>query len=298
MSKPSLSVSHGPTSRNYISMGLKLHYVDWGNPDAPPVILLHGGRDHCRSWDWVAARLAARWHVICPDLRGHGDSAWSTGNTYMIPGHIYDLAQLVHQQGLAPVTLVAHSLGGNVATRYAGLYPDLVRKLVSIEGLGQTHNPERAKRTPAERFSKWIDDARDIAKHEHQPRRYKSIEEAVGRMKEANKHLSDEQAHHLTVHGIAQQEDGTYCWKFDPYSRPLPPYDMSKEDVESLWARITCPVLLMWGSESWHKDPGADGRAAVFPNARVRGFQGAGHWIHHDKLDEFMIVLEEFLAEA
>jgi pimeloyl-ACP methyl ester carboxylesterase len=68
---------HGPTSNTFISQRLRLHYVDWGNPDAPPLILQHGGRDHCRSWDWVAEELCKDWHVICPDLRGHGDSAWS-----------------------------------------------------------------------------------------------------------------------------------------------------------------------------------------------------------------------------
>ncbi len=67
----------GPTSRIYFSQRLRLHYVDWGNPDAPPLVLLHGGRDHCRNWDWVAEELRKDWHIIAPDLRGHGDSDWS-----------------------------------------------------------------------------------------------------------------------------------------------------------------------------------------------------------------------------
>src|SRR5258708_7519682 len=67
----------GPTSRTYFSQRLRLYYVDWGNPEAPPLLLLHGGRDHCRNWDWVAAELRQDWHVIAPDLRGHGDSQWS-----------------------------------------------------------------------------------------------------------------------------------------------------------------------------------------------------------------------------
>ena len=50
----------GPTSRIFFSQRLRLHYVDWGNPDAPPLMLLHGGRDHCRNWDWVAAGAARR----------------------------------------------------------------------------------------------------------------------------------------------------------------------------------------------------------------------------------------------
>ena len=87
----------GPTSRVYFSQRLRLHYVDWGNPAAPPLLLLHGGRDHCRNWDWVAAGLRDQYHIIAPDLRGHGDSAWSASGHYTMANYIYDLAQLVHQ---------------------------------------------------------------------------------------------------------------------------------------------------------------------------------------------------------
>ena len=65
----------GPTSQTFISQRLRLHYADWGNPDAPPLILLHGGRDRCRNWDWVAQDLRRDYHIIAPDIRGHGDSA-------------------------------------------------------------------------------------------------------------------------------------------------------------------------------------------------------------------------------
>ncbi len=65
----------GPTSQSFISQRLRLNYVDWGNPGAPPLILVHGGRDHCRNWDWVAADLRRDYHIIAPDLRGHGDSS-------------------------------------------------------------------------------------------------------------------------------------------------------------------------------------------------------------------------------
>src|SRR3546814_17625020 len=85
--------------------------------------------------------LADRYHIIAPDLRGHGDSAWSPDGQYDMDSFVYDLAQFVHQLDLAPVTIVAHSLGGHIATRYTGLYLDKVRKLVAIEGPGAA--PER-----------------------------------------------------------------------------------------------------------------------------------------------------------
>src|SRR3546814_10133182 len=100
-------MASGPTSNSFISQRLKLHYVDWGNESAPPLLLVHGGRDHCRSWDWVAEKLADRYHIIAPDLRGHGDSAWSPDGQYDMDSFVYDLAQLIHQLDLAPVTIVA-----------------------------------------------------------------------------------------------------------------------------------------------------------------------------------------------
>ena len=95
-------MSSGPTSHTFFSQRLRLHYVDWGNPTAPPLLMVHGGRDHCRNWDWLAERLRSRWHIIAPDLRGHGDSQWSTEGSYRMDNYVYDLAQLIHQQQLAP----------------------------------------------------------------------------------------------------------------------------------------------------------------------------------------------------
>ena len=285
----------GPTSRTYFSQRLRLHYVDWGNAGAPPLVLVHGGQDHCRNWDWVAARLRHDWHVIAPDLRGHGDSQWSTDGSYTMAGHVYDLAQLIRQQGLAPVTIIGHSLGGNIAIRYTGLYPESVRKLVAIEGLGSSPQTlaERAKRTIDERMRTWIAQERGLAARP--PHRYASIEEAFQRMQAVNKHLSPEQARHLTQHGVNQNEDGTYSWKFDNYVRVWPAYDISIEELHHLWSRITCPTLLVYGKESWASNPAEDGRAQYFQNAEVVTFDGAGHWVHHDRLDAFVEKVQAFL---
>jgi pimeloyl-ACP methyl ester carboxylesterase len=286
----------GPTSRVYFSQRLRLRYVDWGNGAAPPLILLHGGQDHCRNWDWVAQRLRHEWHVIAPDLRGHGDSEWSATGSYTMAGYIYDLAQLIDQQRLAPVTIIAHSLGGNIALRYAGIYPEKVKALVSIEGLGPSPKAlaERAGQTIVERVRKWIDLQHSLAGR--LPRRYATIEDAFRRMQAANKHLSPEQARHLTQHGVNQNEDGTFSWKFDNYVRVWPPYDMRVEEVQELWGRIACPTLLVYGKESWASNPQDDGRAHHFKNARVVSFEKAGHWVHHDRLDAFIDTVREFLA--
>jgi pimeloyl-ACP methyl ester carboxylesterase len=114
-------------------------------------------------------------------------------------------------------------------------------------------------------------------------------------MKEANHHLSDEQARHLTVHGVSQNEDGTYSWKFDPYMRVFGPVDMAEGDVEALWASITCPTLLMYGADSWASNPEKDGRAKHFKNARVVLFEDAAHWLHHDQFERFVAELRAFI---
>jgi pimeloyl-ACP methyl ester carboxylesterase len=286
----------GPTSHRYVSQRLRLNYFDWGNPEAPPLVLVHGGRDHARNWDWVAERLRDRWHVIAPDLRGHGDSQWSRDGSYAMPGYVYDLAQLVHQRQLAPVTLIGHSLGGNIAIRYAGIFPAEVKRLIAIEGLGLSPKSMAARLAKPfdERMRAWIEAQRGLARRAQ--RRYGSIEDAIARMQEANKHLSLEQAGHLARHGVSQNEDGTYSWKFDPYLHVFPPVDAAVEDIERLWASIACPTLLVYGKQSWASNPLEDGRARHFTNARIVTVENAGHWVHHDQTDFFVRTVQEFLG--
>jgi pimeloyl-ACP methyl ester carboxylesterase len=285
----------GPTTNSFISQRLKLNYADWGNPDAPPLLLIHGGRDHCRSWDWVAEELRDDWHIIAPDLRGHGDSAWSPDGNYEMSAFVYDLAQLVHQLNLAPVTIVAHSMGGSIATRYTGLYPENVRKLVAIEGLGPSPKVEAERDAIGirARTRKWIDDKRSAAGR--QPKRYPTLEAALERMRGENTYLTDEQARHLTIHGISRNEDGTWSWKFDNYLNIWAAFDMSRDDLHAIWAAITCPILMMYGANSWASNPEKDGRISHFSTARVVEFENAGHWLHHDQFDRFMREIKAFL---
>ncbi|MBI3675259.1 MAG: alpha/beta hydrolase [Proteobacteria bacterium] len=288
----------GPTSHLYFSQRLRLHYVDWGNEDAPALLLIHGGRDHCRNWDWVAERLADRYHIIAPDLRGHGDSDWAQGGGYNELNYVYDIAQLVHQKKMAPVTIIAHSLGGSIALLYSGLFPETVKKVVAIEGLGPSPDMlRRMRETPIEsRVRHWIQMRRDGAGRT--PRKYATIEDATARMKEENKHLSDAQARHLTIHGAVQNEDGTFSWKFDNFVRlGGGPAGLSTEDQRHIWGCITAPVLLVRGAESWASDPAADGRIKHFKNAKLENIERAGHWSHHDRLEEFMSKVDGFLGE-
>jgi len=286
-----------PEAHRYVSQRLSLNYYDFGNPLAPPLILLHGGRDHGRSWDRVAERLRARWHILAPDLRGHGDSQWSLDGNYGLTSYVFDLAELVHQRGFAPVNLIGHSLGGNIATRFAGIFPDQVRRLVSIEGLGPAPKilAERAMNPMTERLRGWIEAQRALASR--RPRRYEQLADALARMQEANRRLSPEQANHLTQHGVKRNEDGTYSWKFDPSLHVFSPVDLSSAEIEQLWAQVACPTLLVYGRDSWASNPLTDGRARHFKNARVVMAEKAGHWVQHDRIDFFIDTVEAFLAD-
>lgn len=292
-----MSTIPGPTSHSYISQRLRLHYVDWGNPEAPPLILQHGGRDHCRSWDWVAEELRHDWHVICPDFRGHGDSAWSPDGDYSITTLTYDFAQLVHSLGYDQVTIIAHSMGGFVTTRFVGLYPEKVRKFVNIEGLGNSaaFAAEREAQPIGERLRDWIERRRAAAGRT--PRRYPTLEAAYARMKEENTYLTDEHARQLTIHAASRNEDGTYSWKFDPYLNLWAPTDLSHAQMEELWRAVTPPTLVFHGAESFMTNPASDGRLALLPNARLIEYDKAGHWLHHDQFDRFMADTRAFLAE-
>ncbi len=285
----------GPTSNSFISQRLRLHYVDWGNSEAPPLILQHGGRDHCRSWDWVADELRKDWHVICPDLRGHGDSQWSPEGNYAMDAFVYDFAQLIHMLGYDQVTIIAHSLGGNIATRYTGLYPEKVSKLVNIEGLGPPQDLEAQMNAGglSDRMRRWIEDKRKASGRT--PRRYDSIKAAYARMKEENTFLTDEQARHLTIHGASRNEDGTWSWKFDNYLNVWSTSDISYEEKEKLWRQITCPVLLLWGLDSFANSPREDGRMENLPTASLIEYENAGHWLHHDQFERFIGDVREFL---
>jgi pimeloyl-ACP methyl ester carboxylesterase len=201
----------------------------------------------------------------------------------------------VHTLGHDQVTVVAHSLGGNIATRFAGLYPDKVRKLVNIEGLGPSPavRAEIEATGTASRLRDWIEGKRKAAGR--LPRRYPSLEAAFARMKEENGFLSDEQARHLTLHGAIRNEDGTYSWKFDPYLNVWAVGDMGYAEQEKLWQAITCPVLLLYGTDSFASNPERDGRMQHFRTAKVIEYQDAGHWLHHDQFDRFVSDVRDFL---
>jgi pimeloyl-ACP methyl ester carboxylesterase len=283
-----------PASHYHISQRLKLHYVDWGNPDKPLLALIHGTGGHARSWDWVARALRDDYHVVAPDLRGHGDSEWARGSRYSMVEYVADLDQLLTELDAFPVTLIGHSVGGGIVLQYSGVCRDKVAKLVAIEGLGPPHRMNQDQNNSAhEQTQEWITQMRNLAGR--QPRRYKTLDEAAQRLREVNARLSQEQAGHLALHGTKRNEDGTYAWKFDAYVNAMSAYPSRVEDTRDVWSRITCPVLLIRGADSKVPAPEKDDRIRAFLNAQTPTVPNAGHWVHQDQPEDFLEVVREFL---
>jgi pimeloyl-ACP methyl ester carboxylesterase len=282
----------GPESRFFESQGLRLHYADWGNVDAPPLLLVHGGRDHCRSWDAIARALQPHFHVLAPDLRGHGDSDWTKGGSYSLTEYVYDLSRLVRHTAARQVAIIGHSMGGMVGLIYAGTFPGEVSALVVLDGVTVLPNTKDA---PAhERIAKWVGQLDQLSDRE--PRRYSTIEEAAAQMRAHNKRLPPDLALHLASFGARQNEDRTYSWKFDPYQRARAPHRLSPEDHVALWSRITCPVLLLHAQESFLQSSQTAGLAHHFRNARAETISGAGHWLHHDKPEGVLGSIRRFFG--
>jgi pimeloyl-ACP methyl ester carboxylesterase len=279
-----------PESRYYLSQRLKMHYAVWGDESKPPLILVHGTRDHARSWDRVAEALIDRYCVYAPDLRGHGDSAWAYGGNYSIIDYALDIHALGEAIGRAPYTVVGHSLGGGVTLQYAGTFPEKVERVITIEGLGGLHWG-RERRPAHIRMRQWIE-----GMHKLEGRKlhvYPSLDDATRRMVEANSHLTPALARHLTEQGV-REVSGGYTWKFDNYTHAGSPFEFNMEDARDLWNQIRCPMLIIWGKESWG-NRGDQIDLSAFHDIRSVQVEGAGHWVHHDQFEEFMKHVDGFL---
>ena len=286
--------SDAPQSRYYQSQGLKLHVTDWGNPSAPPLLLVHGGLDHSRSWDHLAQALRADFHVVAPDLRGHGDSGWAIGSSYSLADHVYDLTGLMKLEGFEKVAIVGHSMGGMVSLTYAGAFPERVTKLVVLDGV--TNFPARRVKPAALRILDWAGDLDKFA--QRKIHLYPSVAEGAVRIRARNPRLTEAQAIHLATHGMKENADGSFSWKYDPYLRARAPYRLSLEDNIDLWSRITCPTLLVSASDSFLPDPDKAGVMTHFKHAELARIEGAGHWLQHDRPDEVFGLIRTFLERT
>ena len=280
-----------PREHRYSSLGLDLAYVEWGNPIAHTVLLLHGFLDHGRSWDPVAERLSDSFHVVAPDFRGFGKSGWvGAGGSYHFYDYFLDIANLLDLLGTAPVSLVGHSMGANVAAGVAGTLPERVRRVALVEGLGL---PDNVPVAAPDRIRRWLEGTARWQAREARP--LASVDQAAARLQAQNPRLSSAMAHHLAVHGTRPSPDGGVVWSYDPLHRSPSAKPFYLSEWRAFWGRMPGPVLLVRGGESPFSLPDAQERLLALPSPIVRDVTDAGHNVHHDQPDVLAELLRGFL---
>ena len=273
---------------------LRLTYLERGNPDGPVMIFLHGLNDHCRTFDELIEPFINDYRIVTPDLRGHGDSEWTKGVGYDLLDYLYDLHRLVSDLDLAPATLVGHSLGGAVVALFSGLYPSLVKKLVLMEAMG-LWVPEEGESSITERLKMGFD---LLGQQEGKTSKsFPSVDAAFDRMREANPTLSKDVAWHLTKHGIRENQDGSYSWKYDYYTRS-PDFSLKHEDTIEIWKQISCPVLVVNADMGLSHRVGHNDTLRYFQDARLEVLEKATHWIFHDQKLAMQNLIKKFSSSA
>ena len=269
----------------------------WGNPEDPPVLLLHGAYDHGRMFDDLAPRVAALgYHAIAIDFRGHGDSGPLDSGFVWSLLHI-DLALLIRHLGQGPVGVVAHSFGGGQAIGLAGAFPELVRWLVVIDGLGPPpialvppDDVRELVRTTAQRVDRILFEGR---------REAASVEELAQRRAATNLRLSDAWALHLARHGTRLGPGGGWVWKADPMFGLGVPGDFNVAMLEQQQRRVLCPTLVITGNEpdTWRDlSPQEENQRVGWLRARHVVIHGTGHYVHLENPEATMQEIATFIA--
>lgn len=285
-----MSDSREPVQKFFTSQRLRISYWDWGNEDAPPLVLVHGGKDHARSWDLVAERLRDDYHVVAPDLRGHGDSEWSPGGNYGLPDNALDIVRMIETVG-SPARVLAHSYGGSVCLLAAGSFPEHFASMVVIEGTHSLNPRDNKPMGPA-----WVREwGENLRKFEGStPRVYPDLAAAEQRVREANPRLPESFTPHLTAHASRPVEGG-YVWKYDWWVNGRTSMEIRREELPRFWEAIECPVLLLFARETrvaQRTDAGD-----FIRGSRTQYIEDAGHWLHHDQLDATLDAVRPFFAE-
>ena len=272
----------------------RLRLWEWGDPAAPPVLLVHGGWDHGRMFDGLAPQVAAMsLQAVALDLRGHGDSGRLGFSGACWVAWNLDIAKVIRHVSArsgALAGLIGHSLGGGQVLSVASAFPELVGWVLNLDGLGPP--PEMMiVEDHAAAATRWLADAEAVW---YGPQReYASIEELAARRKEINLRLPEEWCVHLARHGSMRGPNGGLVWKSDPVMRVGGPGPFGEWALLSQYRRIRCRVVALTGAEpdmwSGLPDDAIARRVGAMPHGEHHAVEGAGHYIHVERPD---VVLE------
>jgi pimeloyl-ACP methyl ester carboxylesterase len=283
---------------------LNYHVLTWGEPGAGkvPLVMVHGWMDVAASWQFVVDALEDDHWVIAPDWRGYGLTQSPPTDNYWFPDYLADLDFLIdHYSPGAPVNLVGHSMGGNIAMLYSGSRPHRIRRLVNLEGFGLARTqPSMAPK----RYSKWIDELKAFHRGELDLKTYDSADGVAKRLMKTNRRLSQDKADWLARHWAQPDANGTWRILGDPAHKITNASLYHVEEALEIYKCISAPTLAVEASDDslsqwwagkftlaeYHE------RLKSVPDCRIGKIEDAGHMLHHDQPDAVAKLIGNFLG--
>jgi pimeloyl-ACP methyl ester carboxylesterase len=264
--------------------GIDYHVSEWGDPSNCLLVMLHGWGDAGSTFQFVVDELKKDWFVIAPDWRGFGDTR-GRAECYWFPDYLADLdALLTIYSPDEPVALLGHSMGGNVAGLYAGVFPDRVVKFINVEGFGLAdRNPEDAPGN----FRQWIEKGRQHNDY----RSYDSYAEFAQRIQRQNTFMRADRAHFVATQWASEGKDGLITIKADPAHKLPNPVLYRRSEAEACWRQARAAILLIVGDESQFKPD------LSHVSAETVTIEGAGHMVHFDQPAALARAIEGFLQK-
>ena len=282
-----------PPRRDDITVrGLRFHLNRWDGSDPEPIVLLHGWGDTSETWQFVIDHLPPDRSYVAFDARGFGRTQWASDG-YWFPDYLADLEALLDE--LAPgaaVDIVGHSMGGNVASMYAGLRPERVRRLVNLEGLGLRRS---AVSQAPQRYREWLDDLRQGT----QFMSYESYEQLARVLARRNPRTNPDRLDFI-ARAWAHEKNGRIELRADPRHKRVSPFLYQRDQVEACWREITAPVLFVMGDQSEHvkrlaSELTPDRLHEIFRKLTLATVADAGHMLHHEEPERVAELIAEFL---
>ena len=290
-------------SRHLPIRRLQYHLREWGepNPDAAPWVMVHGWMDVSASFQFVVDALTHSPWILAPDWRGFGLTDASAQDCFWFPDYVADLDALLDATvGDQPVNLIGHSMGGHVATLYAGARPERVRKLVNLEGLGMPAT--RPAQAPG-RLATWMDELRAQARGENELKPYNDLAGVAQRLTRTNPRLSPDKALWLASHWASQGSDGLWRILGHAGHKITSATLFRLDEVLCTYERIQAPMLFVqsdtdslstwwqgrYSREEFHQ------RLEKVPQCETITLAECGHMLHHDQPQALAQALEAFL---
>jgi len=275
--------------------GIEHHVIRWGPDSDDPIVLLHGWADTADTFQFMVDAFARDWPLAAFDWRGFGRSGWQEGG-YWFPDYFADLEEILGRLcRRGPARLVGHSMGGNVALLYAGIRPERVARVCSLEGFGL---PRAAAGDAPERYREWLHQLQEPPAFGE----FGSFDDLAHYLVRRTPRLDRARAEFIARSWAVATPGGKVRIAADPAHKRVNPYRYRRDEAEACWQRVVAPALLVLGADSEYRHrlgPDGDPAALVtaFPQFRVEMLADAGHMLHHERPGDVAAIVEAFLLE-